>query len=417
MSRAYYDPAIADDLRRLQLSRASSRTSARSRRRHGRASIASSDIKGPLIYTVTSLAWIRPRHALLHDRQRRATAIWCALDPATQDATCCMKDARIGDLVFNRSGPFALGHPPPERPLHARPDRRRRIRMGAGRHVAVRHRSCTTSTSRRTARGSSASFGEISGKQDVRVLRRAASLRGDPTPVARFDFGTVGAEQLRVLARRPLSVRQLVLHRRLEHLPLRARDEEARGRHATPRRDSSGPIPLGGDELIVFRYTGRRLRAGADRRAAARGRQRDHVSRRAAGRGASGRSRPWMSGRRRRSRSTRCAEADGHVSARRRAAPRVGLSRSSQGYKDTAASGWRLNLSDPLQLNRAAALRRRTRRPAICRPASACISARVPALRLARARGAATAPTSTICSVRRRRAARATRSGSGTRAR
>jgi hypothetical protein len=34
-----------------------------------------------------------------------------------------------------------------------------------------------------------ASFGEISGKQEVRVLGTAEALSGDLTPIARFDFG------------------------------------------------------------------------------------------------------------------------------------------------------------------------------------------------------------------------------------
>ena len=34
-----------------------------------------------------------------------------------------------------------------------------------------------------------ASFGEISGRQEVRVFRIADALAGDTTPVARFDFG------------------------------------------------------------------------------------------------------------------------------------------------------------------------------------------------------------------------------------
>ena len=34
------------------------------------------------------------------------------------------------------------------------------------------------------------SFGEIDGKQEVRVFEIEALKRGDTTPIARFDFGT-----------------------------------------------------------------------------------------------------------------------------------------------------------------------------------------------------------------------------------
>ena len=175
--------------------------------------------------------------------------------PRPARTTLLQKDARIGDLVFDppTESLWGIRHldglctlvriPPPYRDW-------KQVHTFAVRHGGVRPR-------RLAGRPQLvASFGEISGKQDVRVLSVEALGRGDATPVARFDFGTVGAEQLRLLTERPLPVRQLLLHRRLEHLPLRHRDRKARRGHQHRHRASSGPFRSADDELIAFRYTG-----------------------------------------------------------------------------------------------------------------------------------------------------------------
>ena len=57
---------------------------------------------------------------------------------------------------------------------------------------------------------------------------RDAARKGDATPVGAVRLRRRDPVELRLLARRQVPLRQLVLHRRLEHLPLRPRDREAR---------------------------------------------------------------------------------------------------------------------------------------------------------------------------------------------
>ena len=108
-----------------------------------------------------------------------------------------------------------------------------------------------------------ASFGNIEGKQEVQLLDWPAWRTASDAGGARSTSGQSVPEQLHVLARRAVPVRQLVLHRRLEHLPLRDRDT---GGSRPCRNTDTGffrPIPLGDDRLIVFRYTGRGFVPGA----------------------------------------------------------------------------------------------------------------------------------------------------------
>ena len=119
----------------------------------------------------------------------------------------------------------ALGHPPLNGIVHAGAHP---AAVHAWEQVVIAGRTApwsTTSTSRPTARTLAASFGEISGKQDVRVLSidgaaerrrdadgaRSISTQSVPnsftfSPDGRYLYGSS------------------YLHRRLEHLPLRARD-------------------------------------------------------------------------------------------------------------------------------------------------------------------------------------------------
>ena len=151
-----------------------------------------------------------------------------ALDPATRRQRTLLKDARIGDLSFNRADESLWGIrtfngictlvriPAPYTDWNAglfvalRRDRVRPRRL-AGRPAGV------------------GSVGEINGKQGV--------ARHDDRALAgrRCDAGqrssTSAPPSRRTSCSRPTAVplRQLVLHRRLEHLPLRARDRRDGG--------------------------------------------------------------------------------------------------------------------------------------------------------------------------------------------
>ncbi len=123
--------------------------------------------------------------------------------------------------------------------------------------------------------------GERSGVQvmQLRVMSAEKLLAGDATPLHKFELGTALPEGFTFLTRRPLPVRQLVLHGRLQHLPLRARHGEARGAEQrggrlfpadAARRQAAARLPL----------RGRGVRAGDDRAPAHRRPQRDPLPRR-----------------------------------------------------------------------------------------------------------------------------------------
>ena len=122
VSRAYYDADARADLRGVQLSRASSRTSARSRPgdRRGRAHRATSRDRS--IYTVT-LARLRP--ARRHVYYTTDNGAYRDLVPARSrdrpDEGAAEGRAHRRPRVQPRRS-VAVGHPPSQRPLHDRAD-------------------------------------------------------------------------------------------------------------------------------------------------------------------------------------------------------------------------------------------------------------------------------------------------------
>ena len=153
VSRAYRRPATRHALRRPSTIRARSRTSApislddgavEQTRRH----------QGPALYTVTSLAWDPAGRTLFYtDRQQRVSRPVCSTRrPASSELL--MKDARIGDLAFNRADRSLWGIRHSQRHLHARADPAAVQRVEAGLARGPTATSSTTSTSRPTARWS-----------------------------------------------------------------------------------------------------------------------------------------------------------------------------------------------------------------------------------------------------------------------
>ena len=147
------------------------------------------DIKGPTLYTVTSLAWNPVDRTLFYTRDNAALRDLMRLDAATGRQQRLMKDARIGDLAFNRADRSLWG-----------------IRHLNGICTLVRLESPYREWKQIVTwpygtvmydldispDGSklSASFGEISGKQEVRVFDLASLTGPDAAPIAKFDFGT-----------------------------------------------------------------------------------------------------------------------------------------------------------------------------------------------------------------------------------
>ncbi len=375
-----------EDLRRIQLSGRRRRTSARSRpipagSRSWRTS------RGRRIFTVTSLAWdpLRSR-AVLHARQRRASRPGAAR--SGDQASAAPDEGRAHRRSRVQPGrSIALGHPSPQRHLHARADAAAVSRVEAGRHAGRMGPSCTISTFRPTDRGSSASFGEISGKQDVAHLRyRLADGPGRHAGRdVRLRHG--GAERVHVHAEtgaRSTAARTSPACRTSSGTISRSKNVDAVTNAET---GFFRPIPLADGGLDRVSLFGRRIRSHPYPAASARGRQRDHLSRRATGVGAS--DRQELDGRVAGGRAVRLdAEAEAAGIASQEVCERESFYPVFQGYKDTGAIGMRV------QLLRSAAVQPRERRGVVLAGRrSPAVRARAPesrlrALRLARLRRA-----------------------------
>lgn len=307
------------------------------------------NIKGPVIYTVSSVAFDPGARVLFYTTDNGAYRDLVQLDPSTGRSVVLMKDARIGDLAFNRQDRSLWGirHlngictlvriPPPYREweqviswpygtvmydLDVAPD--------GGRLVA--------------------SFGEIDGQQDVRVFETAAVRKGETIPAARFDFsgavpnGFVFSPDGRYLfGSSYLSGVSNIFRYDLAEKTLTSVTNTDTGFFR--------PIPLDDGSLIAFRYTGEGfVPARIDPQPLEHLAAITFLGERLAEEHAV--IKDWNAG----------SPADVPYDAMPKKTREYRLARwlrpesfypVVQGYKDTAAVGMRLNLSDPLQLNRA----------------------------------------------------------------
>ena len=242
-------------------------------------------IKGPVIYTVTSLVWDPDDRTLFYTTDNNAMRDLVRLDPLTGATEVLQKDARIGDLAFNHSDKSLWG-----------------IRHLNGFCTIVRIPAPYTSWEQiitlpygtivydldvsPDGTRLSASFGEITGKQDVRVLNIEALKKGETTPEARFDFAQSVPNGFTFSLGRTISVRQRVPERRLEHLQIRTRQSTVGGREQ--HRDRVLPAGAVGRRCTLRVPIHRcRICSGAHRRETGRRSGRHHVPGRAPHRRAS----------------------------------------------------------------------------------------------------------------------------------
>ena len=307
------------------------------------------DIKGPVIYTVTSLAYDPFDRVLFYTTDNGSHRDLVRLDPATRRTERLMKDARIGDLAFNRADRSLWG-----------------IRHFNGIVSLVRIAPPYTAWTRIVSwpygtvvydldvspDGTlvSASFGEITGRQDVRVLSAERLLAGDDTPLRRFDFGPSVPSGFVFSA----DGRFLYGSSYYTGVSNIFRYEVATGDLQAVSNAETGffrPVPMGGDALVLFRYSGEGFIATR-----IDARPLEDVSAITFLGQQLTESHPivtkWMAG----SPAGVPLESMEQRTGEYRLAG--GMRRESfypvlQGYKDSVALGVRMNLSDPLQLNRA----------------------------------------------------------------
>jgi hypothetical protein len=307
------------------------------------------DIKGPTIFTVTSLAWDPDDHVLFYTRDNLSLRDLVRLDPATKRQQILIKDARIGDLVFNRADRSLWGirHlngictlvriPPPYR------EWRQIVTWPYG--TVIYDLDLSPDGSRLVA-----SFGEISGKQQVRVFEIATLNGPEATPIATFDFGTAVPNGFTFTP----DGRALYGTSYFTGVSNVFRyDLDSKKLDAVTNAETGffRPIPLADGGLIVFRYSGAgfvptRIQPHPLEDVSAitflgeRLASEHPIVKR------------WMIG------SPADIPFDAMPQQTRAYRLAGGLTRESfypvfQGYKETSAIGMRINFSDPLQFNRA----------------------------------------------------------------
>ena len=213
------------------------------------------DIKGPRIYTVTSLVWNPSDRQLYYTTDNGAHRDLVRLDPATGRTEQLQKDLRVGDLAYNAADQSLWG-----------------IRHLNGLVTLVQIKAPYTDWERvitwpygtvmydldvsPDGTRVSASFGEISGKQDVRVFDIAALRKGETTPLTRFDFDTS------VPSGFAFSPDGRYLYGSSYYTGVSnifRYDLDAKKVEAVSNTETGlfRPVPLADGRLLVFRYTGR----------------------------------------------------------------------------------------------------------------------------------------------------------------
>ena len=215
------------------------------------------DIKRAMLYRVASLA-LRSgdRNGLLHQRQPRAARSHGGRRQDRRGADAVRKFADRRDRVPSRR-PFALGRPARQWPgdIGPPPAALRRVVSGARFPVRVRAYRSRHFARRPTPVGDD----ERSQRRPVPagVGNREAAVGRSEAAVG-VSLRAIRAGELRVLARRPLPVRQQLLHRRVQHLPLRGRHRRRRSRFQRGIRLSSVPCR---SPTVDFSYSPTRARA------------------------------------------------------------------------------------------------------------------------------------------------------------
>jgi hypothetical protein len=307
------------------------------------------NVKGPEIYTVASLAFDPDAHTLFYTTDNGAHRDLVALDARTRRTQMLQKDARIGDLAFDRADKSLWG----VRHLNGictlvrmAPPYREWSRVVSWPYGTVMYDIDVSPDGTLV----SSSMGEIDGKQDVRVFPVDALVKGDTTPLKRFDFGPSVPSGF-VFSPDGRFLYGSSYYTGVSNL---FRYEIATGAAEAVTNTDGGffrPVPLGNDRLFAFRYSGNgfvpteltatpledvsaitffgeqlaeahpvleQWNVGSPARI-----QLDAIPQRTA---------PYS--------------ITGHLR-------RESIYPIVQGYKDTAALGVRANFSDPLQLNRA----------------------------------------------------------------
>jgi hypothetical protein len=213
------------------------------------------EVKGPALYSVCSLAWDPEARTLFYTTDNNDWRDLVQLDPASGHTHVLMTDARIGDLAFDRQDRSLWG-----------------VRHFNGISTIVRLKPPYTDYSRVASLpygrdmydldispdGTllSASVAGITGRQSLRLFHVAALAKGDTTSRLLYDFGSSIPTGFVFSA----DGRRLYGSSYYTGVSNIFRYDLAADSMDVVSNTETGffrPVPLGGDSLVVFRYTGR----------------------------------------------------------------------------------------------------------------------------------------------------------------
>jgi len=212
------------------------------------------DVKGPMLYRVTSLAYDQTTKTIFYSADNSAYRDLMSINVQTGESSMLLKDARIGSLVFNRVDRSIWGV---------------RHMNGIATIVRIPHPYDEWNQVYSWPYGNvaydldispdgsllSASIGEINGNQALRVMEIESLLAGDPTPINTFDFGLAVPEGFVFSP----DGRYLFGSSYYTGVSNIFRYELDSGDIEAMSNVSGGlfrPIPLDDGTLITFRYTG-----------------------------------------------------------------------------------------------------------------------------------------------------------------
>jgi hypothetical protein len=146
------------------------------------------DVKGPMLYRVTSLAHDPDSNTLFYTADNYAFRDLMAIDIQTGETQMLLEDARVGELVFNRHDRSIWG----VRHLH-----------GLASLVRIPYPYTEWNVIQTFPYGISlydmdispdgrllsSSFGDVTGQQDLRIFELESLMSGDVVPLKSFDLG------------------------------------------------------------------------------------------------------------------------------------------------------------------------------------------------------------------------------------
>ena len=212
------------------------------------------DIKGPMVYRVASVAYDPDTKTVFYTADNYAWRDLMSIDLASGKSRMLLRDARIGEIVFDRTDRSIWGirHLNGYASLVRIPypyDEWNLVHSFPYGTIAY---DLDISPDGKLLSGS---FGDVEGKQSVHVFEIADLMAGDVTPVAKFDFGDAVPEGF-VFSPDGRFLFGSSYYTGVSNI---FRYELATGDVEAVSNAETGffrPIPMNDGSLIVFQYTG-----------------------------------------------------------------------------------------------------------------------------------------------------------------